>query len=113
MLARYLNANRNGQPDYRATYAYAEILQHKSKTDEAKPYFAQAEKQVSAIQGKDVDARLDEARLLYRNNRLQEALTLYRQLRAEHPENKTVQADFAELLIETKQFDEASLVLSQ
>lgn len=110
-LEQYLhNHPMQTNKDYRINYAYAEILQHKQKHDEAQPYYAQA---LSDIHGSDLTASLDQARLLYRNNRPDESIALYRKLLNEHPDNKTVRADFAEMLIESKKFDEASLVLRE
>jgi len=110
LLGKYL---KQTQGDYRVNYAYAEILQRKEKKGQAKPYFEQAEKQLSAIKEKDVGAWMDEAHLLYRTDHLEQSLELYHRLIAQYPHNKTLRADFAEVLIESKQFDEASLVLSE
>lgn len=112
-LEQYLQATAPHQADYRVNYAYAEILQHKEKKSQAREFYAQAEKQVTELPNKDLSSLLDEARLLYRNNHLQEAIDLYRQLLARNPRNKAVRADFAEMLIESKNYEEASLLLSE
>jgi len=110
MLEKYLQYNKG---DYHVNYAYAEFLQHQGKKEQAHRYFELAQSQLSEIKQKTMENKLDEAHLLYRNNKLEDSLAHYRKLLAQYPDNKTLRADFAEVLIETEQFDEASLVLSQ
>jgi predicted Zn-dependent protease len=96
--------------DYRISYAYAEILRRRQKEDDAQVYYARA---LADIKGNDLGASLDHAHLLYRNDRIDEAMALYQQLLEKNPKNKTVRADYAEMLIESRKFDEASLVLHE
>jgi cellulose synthase operon protein C len=109
-LEQYLKQNK---ADYRVNYAYGEILNRKQKKGQARFYYQQAHEQLAEMKHKDLPALLDEAHLLYRNNRVQESMNLYRRLLSKFPSNKTLRADFAEVLIETKQYEEASNVLSQ
>ncbi len=110
MIGRYLKDNDG---NYQVNYAYADILEHRSEMDQAKKYYALAEQQVSRMKHKDIDLLMMEADLLYKVNHVDESLDLYRKLLSRHPENNALKANYADLLIETGKFDEASAVLSQ
>jgi len=110
LLKKYLQHNKG---DYQVNYAYAEVLQHKEATEQARPYFEKAQNQLAGISQKTIENQSDEAHLLYRNNKIGKSIVLYRKLLSQFPQNKTIRADFAELLIENQQFEEASRVLGQ
>ena len=110
LLQRYLKDNPD---DYQANYAYAGILQHLKKKSEAKPFYNKALKQLIGIKQKTMQDRWSEAHLLYIDNGLTESAGLFRELIKEYPDNKALRADFAEILLENKQFDEASVILSR
>jgi tetratricopeptide (TPR) repeat protein len=109
-LTQYLGQNKG---DYKVNYIYAELLQRQAKKDQAKAYFEQAQKQISEIKNKNMEDYLEEARLFYRTNRPGESIALYRKLLAQYPGNKELRADFAEVLIDNRQFEEASRVLGE
>jgi thioredoxin-like negative regulator of GroEL len=112
LLEKYLK-NMNNEADYRVNYAYAEVLQHKGEIKQAKNYFEKAFQQISSIPEKGMEEKIAEAYLLYRVNRLNESFDLYRQLLGQYPQNKMLRADFSQVLIDNKKFNEASQLLSQ
>jgi thioredoxin-like negative regulator of GroEL len=110
LLERYIKEDPN---DYKVNFAYAEILQHNQKKAAAKSFYDKALGQVTDIQDKTLESQLLEANLLYRSKGLTESEDLFRKLIEEHPDNKALRADFAEILLENKQYDEASVILSR
>jgi predicted Zn-dependent protease len=110
LLEKYLQNNKG---DYRVNYAYAEFLQRKGEKSQAKPFFEEALTQLSEMKERTLSSQRDKAHLLYRNNKLKESVALYNTLLSQFPANKALRADFAQFLIETRQFEEASLVLAQ
>ncbi len=105
-------ALKNNPDDYQLSLAYAGILQHKKKKSEAQTFYDKAFDQLSEVQDKTFYERLSMAHLLYKSKGLTESAELFRELIKEYPDNKSLRADFAEILMENKQYDEASIVLS-
>jgi thioredoxin-like negative regulator of GroEL len=110
LLQRYLKDNSD---DYQINYAYAGILQHNQNKSEAKPYYDKAYNQLIELKEKTPFDQISEAHLLYLSKGLAESKALFRELIDKYPDNKALRADFAEILIENKQYDEASVVLSR
>lgn len=109
LLEQYLKERKG---DYRTHYAYAELMQRQRRNGEAERFYQHAHAEVAGLQQKDVSTLAAEAHLLYRTGRIEESLEKYRALLARYPENKELRADFAEVLIQTRQYEEASLVLA-
>lgn len=109
-LQRYLTLEKD---DYEATYNYAELLWQQQAYDQAKQYYAIAAQQIEALPHKNFSTRMMEAHLLYRQQSVQEAMDYYRHLLEEQPDNKSLRAEFADMLIETKRLDEAKKVLME
>ncbi len=109
-LEKYLEKNKG---DYRINSAYGEMLLRKGKTKQAAAYFEKARHELAAIKTKNTDELVTEAFLLYRSNHVKESLELYQKILAQYPDNKSIRADFIQVLIDNKQFKEASLLLSK
>ncbi len=105
-------AIRNNPDDYQLNLAYGGIMQHKKKKFEAKVFYDRAFDQLSDIPDKSLYDRLTMAHLLYRKKGLAESAELFRELIREYPDDKSLRADFAEILMENKRYDEASAVLT-
>lgn len=107
------NYIKNNEGDYIIHDAYGEILMRKSQPKKAMQYFEIARRQLAEIKDKTQDELLLEASILYRCNHVKESFDLYRKLLAKYPDNKSLRADFIQALIDNKQFNEASLLLSR
>lgn len=108
LLEKYLGAQEG---DYRVHYAYAEILQRRGEKERAKQHYTHAYTALAGLRQKDRTAQVDEARLLFRTNRTGEAIRRYDALLTRYPKDAEIRADYAEMLIAAKRYDEASLVL--
>jgi Flp pilus assembly protein TadD len=107
-----VQARQNDPNDYRVNMAYGEILQQQRKKREAQSYFRQAITQVSENTNKDDWQEQDRARLLYRSNRINESIALFRDLLEKNPDNKSLRAELAGILIEQKQYQDANRLLA-
>ncbi len=105
-------ALRKRPDDYQLNLAFAGILQHKKKKFEAKVFYNRAFDQLSNTPEKSFYDRVTLAHLLYRKEGLASVAALFRELIRENPDDKSLRADFAEILMENKRYDEAFAVLS-
>ncbi len=107
-LGAYLKDNKG---DYATNYAYAETLQ-RQKNPSAKTYYERAYAELDSKPSKDFEDRFAQARLLQKLGRMQESKILYKELIDSNPNNTSLKADYANLLVEMRDFKEASQFLS-
>ena len=109
-LGQYLQHNEG---NYHVNYAYGQILQETDRADDAIPYFERALKQLSVSADKNFEAMVDEATMQFHVGRIDESIAAFQRLVASNPHNKDLRAEFAELLMESGHYEEASRLLSQ
>ncbi len=117
--ARYSSAERrlrvllsSHEGNYDDNYYYAQILWHAGRQSEARVYFGKTLRLIARMESPSVEARAARAQSLFRSGYMQPALRDYRQLIAEQPRNGELRADFAVLLLESRDYDEADDILS-
>ncbi|MBI3813018.1 MAG: tetratricopeptide repeat protein [Nitrospinae bacterium] len=108
-LSRYISADKG---DYEVYYYYGEVLLHKNDGKRAKRYYQLALEEVRKIEAKDLSTKKIQALLLYRNGKINESLTLFRNLLNDAPYDKNLINDFVYVLLEIGDYKEAEKILS-
>ena len=98
--------------DYEVNSAYGEILQQAGERDAAKFHFRRALDQLDAARDRSVASRVARAQLLNRLGDTTQALALMAALVGERPADPGLRADYANLLMDNKLYDQARRVLS-
>lgn len=107
-FTNFLRLHEGNQEVY---YAYAEILWSKHSYGKAKEYYQHAAELIGALSQKDFPTRMREAQIFYRQGNIKAASEMYKILLKEQPDNVNLKADFANMLIESRQFNEAKKLL--
>ncbi len=110
MLGRYLK-HREG--DFEANYFYAELLTRKGKTLLAIPYYRRVIRLLDEEPKLDMRKAVVRAQSLYRVGEHDRALLAFRELLGAHPENPELRADFATVLLEIGEIEQAGKVLAE
>lgn len=117
--SRYADAERllrryaAGRPDdYEAHYFLGEALVLLKRPGEAAPFFRLALSQMRGKTGLPELAMQTEAALLNRLGRVDEAVAVYVRLRQARPNDRRIQADFVNMLIENHRLEEARHALA-
>lgn len=98
--------------DHEANSAYGEILQQAGERDAARFHFRRALEQVDAVPDPPVSVRVARAQLLNRLGESGRALALMAALLEERPADPGLRADYANLLMDNKQYDQARRILA-
>jgi tetratricopeptide (TPR) repeat protein len=94
---KYLNVIKN---DYEAYYFLAETLSLNNKTSEAFLYYSQAKNLITKMQARDFTARIVMAGIKQRYGYVADAKDIMDDLIKDYPSNRSLQADYALLLME-------------
>jgi Tfp pilus assembly protein PilF len=108
-LGKLLASAEGGFDD---NFYYAEILWRAGSRSQARVYYGRAMRSIERMAKPPVEARSAHAKALFRCGYMDRALREYRTLIADEPRNGDVRADFAALLLEKGEYDEADDVLS-
>jgi thioredoxin-like negative regulator of GroEL len=98
--------------DYEVNAAYGELLHQANQRDSAKVYFRRALEQIAAISDPALPLRATQAALLSRLGEASQALALMADLVKERPADRNLRADYANLLMDNKRYDEAKRLLA-
>jgi len=98
--------------DYEVNAAYGELLHQANQREPAKTYFRRALQQISAIRNPALPLRVTQATLLNRLGDSAQALALMADLVKERPADRALRADYANLLMDNKLYDQAKRVLA-
>ncbi len=109
LLGRYL---KHSEGDYEANFFYAELLTRKQKTLLAIPYYRRVVQILEREPKLDMRKAVVRAQSLYRVGEHDRALLAFRELLGAHPENRELRADFATVLLEIGEIDQAGEVLA-
>jgi Flp pilus assembly protein TadD len=99
--------------DHEVNSAYGEILLQAGERDAAKFHFRRALEQIQGVSDQSVPVRVARAQLLNRLGESGQALSLMAALVAERPSDPGLRADYANLLMDNKLYDQARQVLSR
>ncbi len=111
LLTAYLK--QTGKTDIEVEYTLGEIMWHKKLYDKALAYYAKAMNAIEAKPQAPFEDRVMQAHILYRQKKTDKSLQLFRKLVSEKPANKMLRADFANILIEMKQYQEAEELMGE
>ncbi len=109
MLGRYL---RYSEGDFEANYFYAELLTQRNKTLLAIPHYRRVIRMLDEESELDLRKGVVRAQSLYRVGEHDRALLAFRELMNAYPENQELRADFATVLLEIGDVDQAGEVLA-
>ena len=98
--------------DHEVNSAYGEILQQAGERDAARFHFRRALQQIEALPDQAVYHRVTRAQLLNRLGESRQALALMAALVEERPTDPGLRADYANLLMDNKLYDQARRILS-
>jgi lipopolysaccharide biosynthesis regulator YciM len=98
--------------DHEVNSAYGEILLQANERDAARFHFRRALEQLEASRDRSVATRVARAQLLNRLGDTNQALALMAALVGERPSDPGLRADYANLLMDNKLYDQARRVLS-
>ena len=98
--------------DHEVNSAYGEILQQAGERDAARFHFRRALQQIEAAADQPVPLRVARAQLLNRLGESGQALALMAALVQERPADPSLRADYANLLMDNKLYDQARRILS-
>lgn len=98
--------------DHEVNSAYGEILQQAGERDAARFHFRRALQQIEAVPDQAVPLRVARAQLLNRLGESGQALALMAALVEERPADTGLRADYANLLMDNKLYDQARRILS-
>ncbi len=98
--------------DHEVNSAYGEILLQAGERDAARFHFRRALDQLEAGRDRSVATRVARAQLLNRLGDTTQALALMAALVGERPADPGLRADYANLLMDNKLYDQARRVLS-
>ncbi len=98
--------------DHEVNSAYGEILLQAGERDAAKFHFRRALDQLDAARDRSVSTRVARAQLLNRLGDTTQALAVMAALVGERPADPGLRADYANLLMDNKMYDQARRVLS-
>lgn len=109
---RYLNAYyaRDGR-DITALFYFAELLQQ-SNTLQARPLFEEAVRHWEAEPELPVQEHVMKIHSLVRLHRYEQASREMEQLLADHPDNPHLKMDYAEFLIDTREYEQSAQVIA-
>jgi Flp pilus assembly protein TadD len=99
--------------DHEVNSAYGEILQQAGERDAARFHFRRALAQIEALPEQPVYIRVARAVLLNRLGESRQALSLMAGLVAERPADPGLRADYANLLMDNKLYEQARQILSR
>lgn len=98
--------------DHEVNSAYGEILLQAGERDAARFHFRRALQQIEAVPDQAVPLRVARAQLLNRMGESGQALALMAALVQERPTDPGLRADYANLLMDNKLYDQARRILS-
>ena len=109
LLTRYLAVH---QGDYRSHYYMGEILRRKKHPARAHYHYEEALRFLQQDKDHTIEKQLTHSFVLFRLDKVEDAVARMRILEKTYPENVDVRADFATLLMEAGRLDEAESVLA-
>ncbi|MCP4754700.1 MAG: tetratricopeptide repeat protein [Proteobacteria bacterium] len=102
---------KTGRPDYLTAFLYAELLWQKKQYGESKRFYKRSRELTSLLVTRTAGVGRMESKILFRLDRKKKALSHYRALLARNPDDSSLRAEFATLLMEMGRDAEASRVL--
>jgi tetratricopeptide (TPR) repeat protein len=108
-LARYL---AQGEGDYESLFCYGEILWRAQDTSGARPYYKLALRQIEDTELRPFAMKLTHAHILSRLGHTREAIAAFENLIRQWPEDASLRADYASVLIDHRKHKEAQRVLA-
>lgn len=101
------------EPDYMVNYYYAETLWFYDQKPKAYRFYAVAQDQILGLKKQDVNSRMTLSQILFKFRYKDEALRIYALLVQENPENISLRADYANLLMDADRYHEAYCVIEE
>lgn len=107
----FVRYHEKSEGDYLSHFYHGEIELRKREYSSARNHYDIAEALIEKLKKRDISSDVVDAYLLFRKNRLEDSLALFRQLLRKYPQSDDVKTSFANVLIEMGKFDEAERVL--